>query len=119
MVSGTAYMFKRNCHDFTFAPWMTWGDGYPYSLAQDKNGTTYSYYDLGPQKEAWVMDFLIYGQPAPQTWPNQNWWDTSMVDDFESATGPGGGGPEAPDFLFNTSDLDPLQYKNMKTSTGA
>jgi hypothetical protein len=50
---------------------------------------------LGPQKEAWWM-----------LHPEINWSDQSMSDAVRSVAG---NGDPVPDFLFNTSELDPLQ----------
>lgn len=55
IMGGTAYMYKRNCHDFAWGPWML--DGPPII------GATYA------QHEAWWM-----GEPNDATsWPYKNW----------------------------------------------
>jgi len=119
LVSATEYKFCRNCHDFAWGPWMTW-EGYPYNMAWCGPITNiffgfpralYSYSELGPQKEAWLMGSEKLESIHIETSPRSNWQDGSMVDAVQSVAGPMGESAEVTDWLFNTEDLDALQYE--------
>jgi hypothetical protein len=52
----------------------------------------------------------LQGSNGIETSPRSNWQDGSMVDAVQSIAGPMGESAEVTDWLFNTDDLDELQY---------
>jgi hypothetical protein len=105
LVSGTAYMFSRNCLDFAWGPYM--GPVQNVWLPQGAGPQP-----LVPQGQAWWMGDLGLQAQGYETLPRANWKEQSpsMVDAVQSQQGPGAA-PEVLDFLFNTADLNPLQYE--------